>query len=255
MQYMMMKDVVLKDLKDNITVNLDIYERYDNRDFLNILGMDSKEPDILLEVDTIYKSKHDLENAIKLFEYFKDLPLTLASDEKFWSQLTHTSFWDYMCKRWPVQAAENDPIEFVKTRYFFNNKSKTFYRNGLSRLWWFAYLTYDSNKDDPYRYTRIILESQDLANLIIDSPNISRNKTVLKTFLEINVKVRDLEEKQIIEKLKNKRNFLRGLAKYINLVGGVTVWDTLSEDEAYNKAWLYVESQILYVQSKPLGIE
>lgn len=248
MKYVMMKDAVLQELKDNIADNLFSYQQYSNQEFLDVLQMDNQIIDALLEVDPINKSKNDLENAIKLFEYYRDLPLTLASDEKFWSQLTHTSFWDYMCKRWPIDAAENDPIEFIKTRYFFNTKSKTFYRNGLSRLWWFAYLTHDDKNDDPYEYTRIILQSQDLANLIIDSPNISRNKTVLKSFLRINVYVRELEDTHIIEPLKQKRFFLRGLAKYINLVGGVTVWDTLNENEAYNKMWRYVQNHIVYKQ-------
>ncbi|WP_215193203.1 DUF6339 family protein [Exiguobacterium sp. s95] len=252
MKYVIMKDAVLQELKDGIADNLYSYQQYSNQEFLNVLQIDNQVIDTLLEVDPMNKSKNDLENAIKLFEYYRDLPLTLASDERFWTQLTHTSFWNYMCKRWPIDAAENDPIEFVKTRYFFNTRSKTFYRNGLSRLWWFTYLTHDITNEDTYEYTRIILQSQDLANLIIDSPNISRNKTVLKTFLRITEYVRKLEDNQTIEPLKQKRLFFRGLAKYINLVGGVTVWDTLSENEAYDKAWRYVQNHIIYKYSEKL---
>lgn len=175
MTYLIMKEAVLNDLKENIAENIAWYSSYANDEFLEVLQINNNEQNSILEVDPSNRSKEDLANAIKLYEYFHELPLTLAADEKFWAYLTHTSFWDYMCKRWPISEAEGNEIEFIKTRYFFSSKSKSFYRNGLSRLWWFAYLTYDSAKKDPYQYTRVILQYQDLANLIIDSP----------TFLEI----------------------------------------------------------------------
>lgn len=248
MTYRIMKEAVLNDLKENIGENIASYNSFINDDFLKKLQVDDHQQSTILEVsDPLNRSKEDLENAIKLYEYFEELPLTLASDEKFWAYLTHTSFWEYMCKRWPAGEAEGNEIEFIKTRYFFSSTNKTFYRNGLSRLWWFVYLTHDSTKKDSYHYTRIILSYQDLANLLIETTSLSRNKTVLKAVLEVISKVGDLEEKNKIQKLKNKREFLRGIAKYINLVGGVTVWDRLNEKEAYDKTWHYVESQIEYI--------
>lgn len=248
MTYKIMKEAVLNDLKENIAVNKVLYNSFENEGFLKDLQIDNNEQNPLLEVeDILNKSKEDLANAIKLYEYFKELPLTLASDEKFWTYLTHTSFWDYMCKRWPLSEAEGDEIIFIKTRYFFDAKNKTFYRNGLSRLWWYAHLTYDSTEKDPYHYTRIVLSSQDLANLIIASPTIARNKTVLKALLEVAVKMKEYEETNKIKKLKNMRGFLRKLARYINLVGGVTVWDNLNQEEAYSKLWNFVEAQFEYI--------
>jgi len=70
----------------------------------------------------------------------------------------------------------------------------------------------------------------------------------LKAILQVILKVGELEEENKIQKLKNKRVFLREIAKYINLVGGVTVWDRLNEKEAYDKTWHFVESQIKYIQ-------
>ncbi len=249
MTYKIMKEAVLNDLKENITENKVAYNSFENDMFLNELQKKENQQNTILEVsDPSNRSKEDLENAIKLYEHFEELPLSLASDEKFWSYLTHTSFWDYMCKRWPISSAEGDEVEFIKTRYFFSSKNKTFYRNGLSRLWWFVHLTRDSTKQDPYYYTRIILSYQDLANLLIETTNLSRNKTVLKAILQVILKVGELEEENKIQKLKNKRVFLREIAKYINLVGGVTVWDRLNEKEAYDKTWHFVESQIKYIQ-------
>jgi hypothetical protein len=246
--YKMMKEAMLINLKENISQNMLSYISSRNNEFLKEIRVSSIEENLILEVlDSSNRSKEDLNNAISLYEHYKELPLTLASDEKFWAYLTHTVFWDYMCKRWPVQEAEGDEIEFIKTRYFFSSKSKTFYRNGLSRLWWYVHLTYDSSKEDPYRYTRVILGNQDLANLLIETTNLSRNKVALRAILEVLLYIEELEENEKIIKINKKRQFVRELVKYINLVGGVTIWDALQEKEAYDKAWHYVEGRIEYI--------
>jgi hypothetical protein len=248
--FKLMKEAMLNDLKENISKNISFYKSGKNETFIKDLQISTIEQNITLEVsDSSNRSKEDLTNAINLYEYFKELPLTLASDEKFWAYLTHTYYWEYMCKRWPVQEAEGDEIEFIKTRYFFSSKNKTFYRNGLSRLWWYVHLTYDSNKEDPYHYTRVILGDQDLANLLIETTNLSRNKVALRAILDVISYIGKLEESDKINKIKKKRQFIRELVKYINLVGGVTIWDSLDEKEAYDKAWHFVEGQIEYINN------
>ncbi|WML57754.1 DUF6339 family protein [Neobacillus sp. PS2-9] len=251
--YKLMKEATLIDLKENISKNMPFYELNSNDEFLKILQIPNIDQNLILEVsDPSNRSKEDLINAINLYEYYNELPLTLASDERFWSYLTHTSFWAYMCKRWPVQAAEGDEVEFIKTRYFFSSKSKTFYRNGLSRLWWYVNMTYDKTKDDPYFYTRIILGYQDVANLLIETTNLSRNNVALKAILEIISNIDELEKSGDIQKIKNKRQLVRDLIKYINLVGGVTIWDMLNEKEAYDKAWRFIEGQVKYTKVEQL---
>lgn len=245
----LMKPETLNDLKDNI--NTDIYKNKDNTEILAQLDLDLLPYENFLIVSDINnKSADDFDNCKALYDNFKNLPLTLASDERFWSYLTHTVFWDYMCQRWPIQEAEGDQIEFIKTRFFFNAKNKTFYRNGLSRLWWYAYLTYDKTKVDHYHYTKMMLKNQEIANLLIETTNLSRNKVALKATLEVINNFLKLEENEEIGKIKNKRKFIRALIKYINLVGGVTIWDTLSEQEAYEKAWNFVERNIVRIHQE-----
>lgn len=241
-----MKSEILNYLKDNI--NLDLYRSGDNSEILTVLGLDSiTNENILILPDPNNKSAGDFENCKKLYEHYKYLPLSIASDESFWSYLTHTTFWDYMCQRWPLQATEGDETTFIKTRFFFDSKNKTFYRNGLSRLWWYAYLTYDETKANPYHYTKMMLTNQEIANLLIETTKLSRNKVALKATLEVITDFLNLEDSEIIEKVKNKRVFIRELIKYTNLVGGVTIWDTLSEQEAYNKAWNFIEKNIVRI--------
>ncbi|WP_053435319.1 DUF6339 family protein [Sporosarcina globispora] len=251
--YKIIKSASLAELKENIEVNLSLYSSDKNKEIIDLLNTDEAEPDnTLIVTDLNQKSKDDLPNAIRLYEKFSNLPLSLASDEKFWAFLTHTSFWGYMRQRWPIEEAEGNSIEFIKTRYFFNTKNKTFYRNGLSRLWWYAYLTYDSTKEDPYYYTRLMLSNQEIANLLIETTNLARNQVALKAILEIIIKIDELEQNSNINRIKNKREFIRGLIKYVNLIGGVTVWDILSESEAYEKAWKYVEKHTKLVFPAPI---
>lgn len=247
----LIKPEILNHLKDNI--NLDLYKSSDNSEILTVLDLESLPyENFLIVSDLDNKSADDLENCISLFENYKNLPLSLASDERFWSYLSHTVFWDYMCQRWPIQEAEGDETEFIKTRFFFNSKGKTFYRNGLSRLWWYCYLTHDETKVDPYHYTKMMLTSQEIANLLIETTNLSRNKVALKATLEVISNFLKLEESGEIENIKNKRNFIRALIKYTNLVGGVTIWDTLSEQEAYDKSWNFVERNIVRIPQNTL---
>ena len=63
----------------------------------------------------------------------------------------------------------------------------------------------------------------------------------------IDLKLEEMQRLEKINKIKNKRNFYRNLAKYINLAGGVTVWDKLDEKEAYDKAWNFVVKSEEYV--------
>lgn len=242
-----LKQDVLNDLKDSININ--DYRNHDNTAILQRLNITSLPTLLPLDVTNAEaKSADDLDNSIKVYEALKDLPLSLASDERLWAYLTHTVYWDYMCQRWPIQDAEGDALEFIKIRYFFSSKGKTFYRNGLSRLWWYAYLTYDSSKEDPYYYTKMMLLNQDIAGQLIENTNLSRNKIALNAVLKALQDFYKLEEKEEIEKVKNKRNtIIRPLMKHINVVGGVTVWDVFTEEEAYNKVWKFIESKIVRI--------
>ncbi|KKB42080.1 DUF6339 family protein [Bacillus thermotolerans] len=200
-------------------------------------------PIVELDKDVSDKTKNDLTNAKILYEAMKDLPLSLASQENFWVLLTHTAYWDYMRKRWPYDPENPSGLNFINTYYFFGDKN--FYRNGLSRLWWIAYLTYDADKENPYHYTEILFNLKDLdaMNQIIETTRLSRNKTALRATLSVLGKLFRLNEANEI-KLKNKRKFIRSLMKHINFVGAVTIWDSLSQSDAEELIWEFAEQEL-----------
>ena len=189
--------------------------------------------------------EHDLDNAILLHEALKDLPYTIVTNENYWAFLTHTVYWDYMRNRWAIEDAQQDEVSFIQTRYMFNPKNKRYYRNGLSRLWLYAALTYDKeNMIDPYFYTRILMKKQDLAGLILETTTVSRNFKALKATLEVIQRIDQLEEDGKIEKLKAKREFIRDIMKQVNFIGAITIWDSLNHDEAVEKLWQYVNKKM-----------
>lgn len=185
-------------------------------------------------------TKYDINNAQLLYEEYKDIPIELASEESFWSYLTHTKYWRYMIKRWPVTNNENR----ITNQYFFG-KNKPFYRNGLSRLWWYAHITYNPEMIDPYYYTKIALKDQERAALLLETVNLSRNRVALFATLDILSKIDEWKENNKISHIKNERNvLLRPLMQYVNSIGGVMIWDILSQEEAKEKMMIFIDQLI-----------
>ena len=244
-------DKILEDMKNEIENNLDLYKQPTPWcEALLEVELDELEKPVELKIIEGDKGEHDLENAILLYEALKHLPYTVVTNENYWAFLTHTVYWDYMRNRWPIENAQQDVISFVQTRYMFNTKNKRYYRNGLSRLWLYAALTYDeSNAEDPYFYTRIMMKNQDLAGLILETTTVSRNFKALKATLEIIRRIDTLEENSEIEKIKGKREFIRELMKQVNFIGAITIWDSLTHEEAVEKLWKYVNKRLIVLES------
>lgn len=155
--------------------------------------------------------KKDLENTKKFFELYRFLSPTQASDPRFWTYLTHAKYWDYMRKRWPSEVAKI-PFNRIKDRYFLRRLNlEALTRNGLSRLWWYGYLTYDDNRSSPWELTEVLLSRADLVVGITErgfgcNENI---RTALLEFLLENENIRKSEE------------LTRNLLVKLNLIGGV----------------------------------
>ena len=165
------------------------------------------------ETFNLDSKKSDFVNSKALYEELKDINETQASDERFWVYLTHVVFWKYMRERWPLEKAEaGKEIGRVKRRYFLRTPNiETLTRNGISRLWWYAHLTYDKNRSNPYELTEVLLKRADLSVGITERAfGSNRNiRTALLEFLQDNPQISSDEDRT------------RELYKTLNLVGGV----------------------------------
>lgn len=164
----------------------------------------------------------DLANSKKLYNQL-DLNETQASDPRLWTYLTHVTFWDYMKERWPVDKNSiKNPQNRIRNRYFLRTLNlRTLTRNGLSRLWWYAKITVDSNRENKFELTNILLKRADLTVGIteraIGSSQIIR--TALLEFLNKN--------KEILNSEKKSRELFTGL----NLSGGPKTLSFLTKEE------------------------
>ncbi len=159
----------------------------------------------------------DLENSIQIYNALQDkLTPVQASDARLWTYLCHDTFWDYMKWRWP--PIQNGTIE---SRYLVKgSNSRALSRNGIARLWWFAHLTYDKNRANPYELTGIFLQNQDIQHNLIER-NLGRNKQVLHAALVYLKSNPDINGKEDYVKL----------GKTLNRLGGIRLLDCLTAKE------------------------
>lgn len=181
---------------------------------------------------TLGDSKTDYENAVKLYESFKDqLNPVQASDLRLWAYLAHNTYWDYMRTRWAIDVASEEDeddagkdkiVSRIGSRYFFKaSKGKAFVRQGIARLYWSAYLTYDEdNKNNPYEMTEYFLSKQDIF-LVSTERSLARYKTLLLAALKV-----------LKEHGELKRTEIRSYFLNLNQAGGVIVFDSLSKQDA-----------------------
>ena len=206
-------------------------------------------PDVEL---IIGDSKTDFENAVKLYSAFKDvLNPVQASDLRLWAYLAHNTYWEYMRARWAINipadedeavAEANKLAARIGSRFFFKaSKGKAFVRQGIARLYWSAYLTYDDKNSNPFEYTQYFLSKQDIFAVSTER-SLARNKRMLLAALKV------LKETEGLKREDIRQFFLR-----LNQAGGILVLDSLSENAAYNLSKRILE-EVLVPQKAEAGI-
>jgi hypothetical protein len=184
--------------------------------------------ELIIPVDNVH---NDLENTKRLHTALKHLTIAQATDERLWAWLTHVHFWHYMRVRWPVEAyhketaTPSDIIVNIKDRYLFmGNRDRALVHNGIARLWWYGYVSYDASKEDPYELTAVLLQKLDIAQSLLER-SFSRNPAVTRAVLRVLI-----EQKAVGRDLSQRESF-RTLMKHLNRLGGVAVLDLLEEED------------------------
>jgi hypothetical protein len=180
-------------------------------------------PDAIeLQIPTSKGELLDLENTRIVYSALRHLTPHQASQQQLWAYFTHVSHWEYMRQRWPAEqyVGKERFREVMNERYFFlSDRSRALLRNGMARLWWYGYCTYDENRSDPFELTGALLKKLDVAQNFAENA-FGRNVDVIKALLSV-VKEREFYEREAV----------RDLARYINQIGGVTIIDAIPHDE------------------------
>lgn len=180
-------------------------------------------PDVELRLPNGNDS-YDLENTKRLYTALEGLTPAQAADERLWVHLAHTRFWDYMVRRWPVAGKPNQPV-FISERYFFmRNRSRAIFRHGIARLWWYGHVSFDARRDDSFELTRQLLATLDVTQSIVER-SVSNVRALTLQILD------ELHERDDAGQPFTKRGQFRELMRYFNAVSGVTVLDTLADQE------------------------
>ena len=186
----------------------------------------------------------DFHNAQIIYEAFSNkINPVQASDLRLWAYLAHLQHWDYMSTRWKIDIPDEEDeeqgddeagdspgktpvekaIDRIGSRYFFKaSRGKAFVRQGIARLYWSAYLTYDKENEsgNPYEYTEFFFNKQDVFTSITER-SYARNKVLLLAAL-----------KELKKKPSLKRESIRLFLAKLNQAGAITVLDYLDKDQA-----------------------
>lgn len=163
----------------------------------------------------------DLENSKLIYSDLDFLTPQQAQDHRLWVYLSHVHYWSYMRARW-----EPGKVSVIKRRYLFEGTNKdALIRNGISRLWWFGYLTYDAKRTNPFELTETLLKNQDVQQALLER-NFGRNRQLLHVILDY---IRENEQKFTSDGGMTKN--VQRLGVNINIVGGVSLLDAMDKNE------------------------
>jgi hypothetical protein len=196
-----------------------INELFGDRNYLATSRLDVKElPELI--VPTSDSELFELENTVILHSALRNLNRSQAADDRLWSWLAHGPYWQYMRKRWPI-SEESNKVNYVREHYFLGG-ARSLVRHGLARLWWFGQATYMPEAADPYVLTKLLLETTDARQSIMER-QFWRNQRILHPFLR---RIAHWRDRKI--DMYTPRERFRGLCKMMNLVGGASVLDALA---------------------------
>ncbi len=180
----------------------------------------------------------DFENAKRLFTNLK-ITESQACDERLWMGLTFDKFYDYMLYRY--QPTSNS----LRNKWLFQDTATKaqIFRQGLSMLWWYAYITYDkSNQENPFELTEFAFQHKDFL-ISIYSRNFCGSRHVTLGLIRA---LRDFERDGGTIKTKAIYN---GIVKYVSFLGGAYIIDVMTEQEIYDKC--YVKLIDLFIEEYP----
>lgn len=229
---------------DNAEENLDLYMEESSwlNSFLQKKGYNPQDSRLALPSfdlvmnDAENPSSTDYRNAVILYEAMeKDVAPFVASSGAFWNAMVHANL-DYMRYRWPLDDPKKEPLSTLQEHYLMNWTPSRRERetNGLSRLWWIAYLTADDEDEslpDKYALTREIIEYQDTVKHILDRAQF--NPWLTKCFAKV------LYNERLADR-KLKRDEIRALMKHIFTLDRAILIYSLSEEDMIGKLTEYL---------------
>jgi hypothetical protein len=223
----------LQELQSRVPDNLSRYRR--NKSFIASGELAKASIATKLDIDKVVllepdgEDLKDLENSIRMHKALPALTPLQARDPRLWVRLAHVELWQYMRRRWEVERYRDDAAKsnrFVINRYFVSQtQGRALIRHGIARLWWYAHLTHDPDRNNPYELTSALLATLDITQQLVER-NYGRSRSVLGAFLDFL-----MQNPGLMDSGGSSRALIRDLAKQLNLYGGVALLDCLTKSQ------------------------
>ena len=210
-------------LEEFIGKNPFVTKKYEIEDFSFKLPKDSSDRET------------DIENSIMLYEHLKELPLYVLTDERFWLWMNFEKGYSTAIKYMPVKTESS---VFKDHWLFSQGKRRGLFFGVLSRCYLRVLLTVDETLEDPYEYSKFV----------INNPNRFRNLSWRTFSGEKKIVLGALKaEKRVLDELEIKENskYFTELAKEISKLGSCMLLDVMSEKDV--EEYVYKKYKALVV--------
>ena len=182
---------------------------YDKSQVLIIPSLD-KPNGLLDKMD----AKNDLKSAKALYEAYAKLTPLQASDESFWTYLTHVDLFPYVQQRNSAVLEEGfDDAKYIDN-YFFHGNGGLIY-HPLAGLWWDVHCTIDNGSINPYKYTDYLFKDYGLRVTYMGRYALFRPKEDVAS--------------------EHFRQRSRWISQYFNKIGAVKQLRSLNRDFFYSE--------------------
>lgn len=173
------------------------------------------------KTDSIKPSDDDFDNAKALYETLSITPQQ-ATDIRLWMGITFNEGFHYLIHRWGLKDSKAVRYHWL----FYTSSKRSLFYQGISRLWWYAHITYNPDLEDPYCYTKMIFSNNIRYLSYFIYRNLANSKKVRMVYLRY---VYDLYSQGI----SINYDQVQYLLKNLGVLAGNQVIDSLSDDEIY----------------------
>lgn len=231
------KEDALNYFESNINSNISHYLDNDNTWVYEQFEEPFEEIEVNCEPFELYinsekPTKMDLENIKILYPALKNLTESQACDSRLWTGLAHSDLFQYTQSRWDQPKEKNNMMKenYIRSRYFYTQDSKSKHRHTLAKLWWLGKMLYDENQPDNPMHFVDTIGRKDMSTRINDvfTSNFSRNIHLLRPFLNV------IDYYELNGKILNQ-DYFRSLVQYLNILGGLYLIDFLDEKDIESK--------------------
>ena len=164
----------------------------------------------------------DLASAKALYSAYKRLDLVQASDESFWTYLTHVDLFPYVQERNDAVLEEGfDDAKYIDN-YFFHGFGGLIY-HPLAGLWWDVHCTIDEESSEPYKYTDYLFRDYGLRVTYMWRYSLFRHKEQVFGILDFLMNNEDVASEHF-------RQRSRWISQYFNKLGAAKQLRSLNRE-------------------------